>query len=302
MNFRFLAKALGLLLTLESVAMTVCGVFAHYDPISVREGAALPLLAAAGITFVVGIILIVIGWGRFERIPRREGVMIVGLGWVLSGIFGAIPFVLAEPGLAPSAALFESVSGYTTTGSTVIANLEEWPRGILLWRAVMQWLGGLGILVLFVAILSSMGGGAKSLFRNESSFQLGEATTPRIRDTALSLWKVYLALTLACLLGLRALGMSWFDAVAHSFTCLATGGFSPYNDSIAHFSDWKTGLWIEIWLEIFMLLGSISFLIYVVIARRDWDRLKLKRHEEVRWYLLMVVFGILAVWAVGVWG
>jgi trk system potassium uptake protein TrkH len=300
MNFRLLAKVLGLLLTLESVAMAACGVFAHFDPVSVREEAALPLMAGAGITFLVGIILIVIGWGRFDRIPRREGVMIVGLGWVLSGIFGAIPFVLAEPGLAPSAALFESVSGYTTTGSTVIANLEEWPRGILLWRAVMQWLGGLGILVLFVAILSSMGGGAKSLFRNESSFQPGEATTPRIRDTALSLWKVYLALTLACLLGLRALGMSWFDAAAHSFTCLATGGFSPYNDSIAHFSDWKTGLWIEIWLEIFMLLGSISFLIYVAIARRNWARLK--RQEEVRWYLLMVVFGILAVWAVGVWG
>lgn len=226
--------------------------------------------------------------------------MIVGLGWVLSGVFGAIPFVLGEPRLPPSAALFESVSGYTTTGSTVIADLSQWPRGILMWRSVMQWLGGLGILVLFVAILSTIGGGAKSLFRNESSFQPGEATTARIRDTALSLWKVYLSLTVVCLLGLKALGLSWFDAVAHAFTTVATGGFSPYDDSIAHFSSLANSLWIEIWLELFMLLGSTSFLIYVVIMRRDWARLR--KLEEVRWYFLLVIVGILLVWAVGVWG
>jgi len=300
MNFRLLAKVLGLLLTLESVAMVACGVFANFDPNDELGVAVLPLMIAGGITFLAGIVLIIIGWGKFERIPRREGVMIVGLGWVLSGVFGAIPFVMAEPGLPPSAALFESVSGFTTTGSTVIADLEQWPDGILLWRSVTQWLGGLGILVLFVAILSAMGGGAKSLFRNESSFQPGEAATARIRDTALSLWKVYLFLTVCCLLGLRGLGMSWFDAVTHSFTTVATGGFSPHNESIGYFSGWETGLWIEIWLELFMLLGSTSFLIYVVIVRRDWERLK--RQEEVRWYLLLALVGCLGVWAVGVWG
>ncbi|NIP93993.1 MAG: TrkH family potassium uptake protein, partial [Akkermansiaceae bacterium] len=165
------------------------------------------------------------------------------------------------------------------------------------WRAVTQWLGGLGILVLFVAILSTVGGGAKSLFRNESSFQPGEAATARIRDTALSLWKIYCFLTLVCLLGLRLLGMDWFEAVAHAFTCLATGGFSPYNESIGHFSDLPNGLLIEIWLEIFMLLGSISFLVYVVVMRSDWSRLR--RQEEVKSYLMLVVLGIGGVWAVG---
>jgi len=300
MNFRLLAKVLGSLLTLESVAMAGCGVFANFDPVTDRGTAVVPLMAAGGITFVAGIVLVLLGIGRFERIPRREGVMIVGLGWVLSAIFGAIPFLLCEPRLHPTAALFESVSGFTTTGSTVIADLDAWPRGILLWRAVMQWLGGLGILVLFVAILSTVGGGAKSLFRNESSFQPGEAATARIRDTALSLWKIYFTLTAVCLLGLRGLGLSWFDAVAHAFTCVATGGFSPYNDSIAHFADWDTGLWIEIWLELFMVLGSLSFLIYVVAVRRNWARLK--RQEEVRWYLALVVFGIAVVWAVVAWG
>lgn len=300
MNYRLLSKVLGLLLTLESVAMMACALFAKFDEVQDRGSAVTPLMAAGGLTFIAGIILVVIGLGKHDRIPRREGVMIVGLGWVLCGVFGAIPFILCEPRLAPAAALFESISGFTTTGSTVIANLEEWPRGILLWRAVMQWLGGLGILVLFVAILSTVSRGAKSLFRNESSFQPGEAATARIRDTALSLWKIYLVLTLLCMFGLRGLGLSWFDAVAHSFTCVATGGFSPHNESIGHFSDWANGLWIELWFQMFMLLGSISFLIYVVIVRRDWERLK--RQEDLRWYLALVVFGILAVWAVGVWG
>ncbi|MED5418717.1 MAG: TrkH family potassium uptake protein [Verrucomicrobiota bacterium] len=300
MNFRLMAKVFGWLFTLESVAMVACGVFAYYDPVDPHGAGVMPLMIAGGITFLTGIILLVSGRSTLDRIPRREGVLIVGLGWVLSACFGAIPFLLGEPRLAPTAALFESVSGFTTTGSTVIADLSEWPRGILLWRAVMQWLGGLGILVLFVALLSSIGGGAKSLFRNESSFQSGEATTARIQDTALLFLKIYLSLTAVCLLGLRGLGLSWFDAVAHAFTTVATGGFSPHNNSIAHFSDLANGLFIEIWLELFMILGSTSFLIYLMIVKRNWQRLR--RLEEVRWYFFLVVMGILGMWVVGSWG
>ena len=136
MNFRLLARVLGLLLTLESVAMAACGLFAYFDPMDELGAGVLPLMAAGGMTFLVGMVLFLLGRGRFERIPRREGVMIVGLGWILSAVFGAIPFLLAEPRLPPAAALFESVSGFTTTGSTVIADLTQWPRGILLWRSV----------------------------------------------------------------------------------------------------------------------------------------------------------------------
>ncbi len=296
MNFRVMARVLGWLFTLESVAMVACGVFAYYDPVDQQGAAVMPLIVAGGITLLAGVVLAFVGTSPSDRIPRREGVLIVGLGWILSAGFGAIPFLVGEPRLAFTAALFESISGFTTTGATVISDLGEWPRGILLWRSVMQWLGGLGILVLFVALLSGTGGSAKSLFRNESSFQPGEATTARIQDTAMVFLKIYLILTVACLLGLRGLGLSWFDAVAHAFTTVATGGFSPYNESIAHFSDLATGLFIEIWLEIFMILGSTSFLIYVVIVRRNWQRIR--RIEEVRWYFLMVLMGILAMWAV----
>ena len=299
MNYRLLAKMLGLLLSLESVAMSACGLYGLF-----ADGAGEvpeneighPLFIAAALTFVAGVLLVIFGMGRYERIPRREGVVIVGMGWVLCPVFGAIPYILAQPGLHLTAALFESVSGFTTTGSTVIADLDAWPAELLLWRSVTQWLGGLGILVLFVAILSTVGGGAKSLFRNESSFQTGESASARIRDTALTLWKIYMILTVLCFLGLRFLGLGWFDAAAHAMTCVATGGFSTHDESIAFFSGWETGLWIEIWIELFMILGSISFLIYVVIVGRKWERLC--REEEAKWYLTIVVVAIAFVWVV----
>tara|TARA_B100001093_G_scaffold491387_1_gene531389 strand:+ start:4908 stop:6374 length:1467 start_codon:yes stop_codon:yes gene_type:complete len=291
-----MARVLGVLFLLESVAMLVCGVFAYLDPHEPDGRGLMPLLVAAGVSLLLGLVLIVSGGKLSDRIPRREGILIVGLGWVFSAILGAIPFVIGEPKLSPAAALFESVSGFTTTGATVISDLEEWPRAILLWRSVMQWLGGLGILVLFVALLSGSGG-AKFLFRNESSFQSEQATTARIHDTALNFLVVYLALTAVCLLGLKGLGLGWFDAVAHAFTTVATGGFSPHNESIAYFSNFANGLLIEIWLELFMILGSTSFLIYVVIKSGRWK--ELRRLEEVRWYFLLVLIGITVVWAVG---
>jgi len=294
-----MARVLGVLFTLESVAMLVCGLFAYLDPHDAGSRGLIPLLVAAGVSFLLGLILILSGGKLSNRIPRREGILIVGLGWVFSAVLGAIPFVIGEPNLSPAAALFESVSGFTTTGATVISDLTEWPRAILLWRSVMQWLGGLGILVLFVALLSGSGG-AKFLFRNESSFQSEQVSTARIHDTALNFLIVYVALTVVCLLGLKGLGLGWFDAVAHSFTTVATGGFSPHNESIAYFSNFANGLLIEIWIAIFMFLGSTSFLIYVVIKSGRWK--ELRRLEEVRWYFLLVVMGILAAWAVGTMG
>ncbi|MBB07368.1 MAG: hypothetical protein CMN03_03805 [Roseibacillus sp.] len=308
MNFRVMARALGWLFTLESVAMLACGIFAYFDPEAQGRGAFISLMVSAGTSFLVGIVLFLSGEKIPDRIPRREGILIVGLGWVFSAVFGAIPFLLGDVRLSPTEAFFESVSGFTTTGATVIADLSEWPRGILLWRSVMQWLGGLLILVLLVVLLSGSGG-AKFLFSNESAFQPEGTTTARIQDKVLWFLLVYLGLTIICLLGLWGLGLSWFDAVAHAFTTVATGGFSPHNDSIAHFSDLENGLLIEIWLAFFMILGGASFFIYVVILRgllpgkgriaalRNWKEL---RHvEEVRWYLLLILTGVLVVWISG---
>ena len=144
-------------------------------------------------------------------------------------------------------------------------DIASWPRGILMWRSVTQWLGGMGILVLFVAILSYLGMGSKSLFRNESSFQTGEATTARIRDTAMTLWKVYVIITLACIIGLKAMGLTTYNAVSHAFAVVSTGGFSPHNESVGFYSSWGNGWLIELWLSLFMMVCSISFLVWVVL-------------------------------------
>lgn len=293
MNFRILSKVLGLLLLLLSLAMTVCGLFARLDGVQAEGQAVSALLVSAGVTAVAAAILTVAGIGRIERIPRREGVAIVGLGWILSTIFGALPFILCPPHLSWPLAIFESSSGFTTTGSTVIGDLSAWPRGLLLWRGVTQWLGGIGILVLFVAVLSYLGVGSKSLFRNESSFQAGEASTARIRDTAMTLLRIYLGISLTCLLGLRALGLSWFDAVSHAMTTVSTGGFSPHNASLGFYSGWGNGWAIELWVSLFMVVCSLNFLIYAVIIHRRWNRLK--DENDARWFV-----GVCTVVAVGI--
>ncbi|MCP5535940.1 MAG: TrkH family potassium uptake protein [Akkermansiaceae bacterium] len=294
MNFRILAKFLGALLLLESVAMAFCGVFAWLDDVPGDVGAMKALFLSAGVVAVGGLLLLVCGIGKIDRIPRREGIVVVGLGWLLCGAVGSLPYLLGEPKLEIADALFESASGFTTTGSTVMSadssvagNIESWPRGILMWRSVTQWLGGMGILVLFVAILSYLGMGSKSLFRNESSFQTGEASTARIRDTAMILWKVYVCITVVCVLGLKAMGLTTYNAVSHAFTVVSTGGFSPHNASVGHYMDWGNGWLIELWLSLFMVVCSMSFLVWVVLLRKRWKRLR--DEEEGRLFVVLCV-------------
>lgn len=296
MNYRILAKVLGYLLLLLALAMAGCGVFALLDVIAGDHEAMAALFTSAGATALAALILIVSGLGKIDRIPRREGVVIVGIAWILSAIFGALPFILCPPYMGFSAAVFESASGFTTTGSTAMADIESWPRGLLLWRSVTQWLGGIGILVLFVAVLSYLGLGAKSLFRNESSFQSGEATTARIQDTSLNLLRIYVGLTVACILGLKAMGLTWYNALSHAFTAVSTGGFSPHAASIAHYSEWGNGWLIELWLSLFMLLCSLNFLIYVVVIHKKWRRLR--DEDDARWFV-GICLGIAIAIAIG---
>jgi trk system potassium uptake protein TrkH len=294
MNFRILAKFLGALLLLESIAMAICGVFAWMDAVPGDVGAMSALFLSAGIVALVGSLMMVCGIGKIDRVPRREGIVVVGLGWVLCGLVGSLPYMLGEPKLELANALFESVSGFTTTGSSVMGtnpeaglDIASWPRGILMWRSVTQWLGGMGILVLFVAILSYLGMGSKSLFRNESSFQTGEATTARIRDTAMTLWKVYVVITLVCVIGLKAMGLGTYNAISHAFTVVSTGGFSPHNESIGYYSSWGNGWLIELWLSLFMVICSMSFLIWVVLLRKRWKRLR--DEEEGRLFIVFCI-------------
>ena len=288
MDYRQLSRILGLLLLLVAAAMGACFLYAVYD--NETAGAAARALGfSALITAAAGALLHTLGRGSSREILRREAIAIVGLGWTVSAAFGALPYLLSTPSLPPSAAFFESVSGFTTTGATVMRDIEAFPRGILLWRATTQWLGGMGILVLFVAVLSMAGGGTKSLFRRESTAQFGEGFAARMHDTALRLWQIYLGLSLVCFLGFVALGMDVFDAVCHAFTTVATGGFSTRNASIAAFGSAA----IEWWTILFMLLGAISFMLYAWLLARRWT--KWKQDEETRFYLRALVLVTLAV-------
>lgn len=287
MKFRLVIYVLGLLLLIESVAMLACGTYGFFF----SETKGQELFLSAGICFLGGALMTFLFGKKPYNLPKREGITVVGLSWIAFGLFGALPFCFAENGCDYASAFFEAVSGFTTTGSTVLSDLSVWGDDILLWRALTQWLGGLGILVLFVALLSSLGAGTKFLFRNESTFQPGEVSTARIHDTALTLLKVYLSITIICLLGLKGLGMNWYEAVTHALTTCSTGGFSPYNESIAYFSNWKTAPFIELWLTLFMFLCSINFLVYVVIISGRWNRVL--NQEESRTFGILILLATL---------
>jgi len=284
MNYRLLCKFLGLLVLLIAVSLLLCEIYGFFlDAPRSDLPHQFALLKAFGIALVIAAILFWLGRGAGQEILRKEAIAIVGLGWLLCAAVGALPFVLCSPSLNPAAAFFESVSGFTTTGSTAIADLNRFPRSILLWRAMTQWLGGMGILVLFVALLSSLGVGSKALFRHESSAQIGHGFHSRIRQTAMGLWSLYTALTAVCVAGLVALGMPFFDALLSSFAAISTGGFSPRNESMMFYNN--AGM--DYWLCIFMFLGGANFLLMVRVLRRDIKAMR--KEEEFRTY-----FGIIA--------
>jgi trk system potassium uptake protein TrkH len=301
MNPRLVTRITGILLLLEAVAMVACGIFARLDVVAGDEQAMAALFLSAGITGGVAAAMISAGGFRMmiKRIPRRDAVIVVGLGWLVCSAFGGLPYVLCPPHMDWAAAFFESASGFTTTGSSVMSDIEAWPRGLLLWRSVTQWLGGIGILVLFVSVLSYLGLGSKSLFQNESSFRGGESGMARIHDTSLALLKIYLFFTALCAAGLRALGMSWFNSVCHSMTAVSTGGFSPHNKSIGHYYQWSNGWLIESWITLIMFLCSLNFLLYVVLLRKNWRRLR--EEEDGKWLLGICAACVLVIAAGRFW-
>ncbi len=284
MDYRVLAKVLGVLLCLVALAMGACLGYAFLEDWWGMESPAIRALEiSAGVTAGTGVALFLWGLKARKEILRREAIAIVGLAWIFAALFGSLPYVLCDPGLPFPMAFFESVSGFTTTGATTIEDLDLFPDSILLWRALTQWLGGIGIVVMFVAVLSFLGVGSRSLMQHESSVNISEGTRARISDMAATLLKVYVGLTVVCTLGLWWLGMTLFEAVTHSFTTIATGGFSTHNVSIEYYQN----LAIELWLVLFMALGGVSFMLYVFVASGNWKRLR--NEEEARYYVLLLL-------------
>ena len=293
MDYRVLSRILGLLLMLLAAAMLACLVFAVADKELHPETheAIRAFSISTAVSLVVALALYSLGRKPEDALLRKEAVAIVGLGWALCALVGSLPYMLCEPALPPVAAFFESMSGFTTTGSTVIDELGEYPPSVLLWRSLTQWLGGMGILVLFVAVLSFLGVGSKSIFRHESSGYGAGGFKARIRETAMTLWRIYLLLTLLCAAGLMALGMSAYDALNHAFTAISTGGFSPRDQSIAYYGSLR----IELWLTLFMALGGCSFMLFAWLLRGRLERWR--SEEENKLYLALLALAFLVVTA-----
>jgi len=220
-----------------------------------------------------------------DELRVRDGFLIVVMFWLVLGLAGAIPFTMTEsPELSITDAVFESFSGLTTTGATVITELDDLPKSILFYRQQLQWLGGMGIIVLAIAIMPMLGVGGMQLYRAETPGPLKEnKLTPRITETAKALWYIYLALTIMCAVCYWLAGMSGFDAVSHSFSTIAIGGFSTHDESIGYFDSTT----IEMIAVVFMLLAGINFALHFVA----WRSLSLKtylRDSELRTYLLVL--------------
>jgi len=282
MNLRPVLRFLGRLLMVLGAAELVPALVAWlYGEAHVARS----FVSSAGATIVAGAGAAWFGRlreGETLQVFRREGVLIVVGGWVFASLFGALPYLASGVLLSPVDAFFESCSGFTTTGATVFTDIEGAGRAILFWRSFTQWLGGMGIIVLFVALLPELGPGARFLYKLEVPGPTAEALHPRIHDTAVVLWRIYLGLTAAQTALLMLGGLDLYDALTHTFSTLSTGGFSPRNGSIADFpSAYVHGVII-----LFMLLAGANFsLYYGVLRRRGWNLL---RDTEFRLYVTIV--------------
>ena len=252
----------------------------------------MPLIKAMGATLVCGTALVAMfRHEKTETMSQREGMAIVSLGWTAIGLFGALPFYFSDASFFFVDAFFESVSGFTTTGSSILTNIEGLSPGLLVWRSFIQWLGGMGIIVLSIAILPFLGVGGMQLYKAEVPSPVPDKLKPRIRDTALILWKVYALFTVAETLLLMIGGMTFFDALNHAFTTMPTGGFSTKNASVAHFDS----VYIDVVITVFMLLAGINFsLHYQLLKGRP---LAFWKDSECRFYLAMCLILTLVVGA-----
>lgn len=251
-HHREIAKIMGALLVLIALLMLPAVGFSWY-----YDENAWPLLISMGISGLVGAILFLSFSKQDQNIRKREGYLIVALSWIFMSLFGMLPYILSQQIPSFEDAIFETVSGLTTTGATILTDIEVMPKGILFWRSMTQWIGGLGIIVLTVAIFPLLGIGGIELFVAESPGPTSDKVHPRISETAKRLWYVYVGLTLSATLLYWVGGMTFFDAINHGLTTMATGGFSTKNASMAYFDS----AFIQYVAIFFMFLAGTNFTI-----------------------------------------
>ena len=286
MHLAFVSRVLGLMLMVFSTSMLVPIIFA-----TIYQENTLPMFFLAfTITMIVGFLSWLPARNMKGEIRIRDGFIITVLFWLVLSTFGALPFAVSqETNLSFIDALFESISGLTTTGATVFTNLEDLPKSILYYRQQLQWLGGIGIVVIAVSILPMIGVGGMQIYKAETPGPIKDTKlTPRIAETANALFKIYVFLTVACAVAYWVAGMSWFDALSHSFSTISIGGFSTYDESLGHFDN-NAVLTIA---SIFMVVSGLNFALHYTA----WHDRSIKSYisdPEARLFVLVILFGIL---------
>lgn len=290
MNYKLVIHILGKVLLLEAALMIPSLIVAFIY----GEGDATAFLLTMGILLVVGFLLSIIKSDN-KKMYARDGVMIVALAWVLLALFGGLPFFIN--GAIPSFVdcFFETVSGFTTTGSSILTDVEIIPKGLLFWRSFTHWFGGMGILVFFVSLLPAMNGRTQHILRAESPGPNPGKLVPRIKETSIILYSIYFVLTLVCILCLLLAGMPLYDSIVHALGTAGTGGFGIKNNSIAYYNSPL----IYMILSVFMLIFGVNFTIYFHVIKRNF--LEVKRSSEVKIFLIMVSAATLII-TFNVWG
>jgi len=241
---------------------------------------------ASIITIIFGTLFFLSNLDHDKKLSLQQAFLLTALSWLSIAIFGSLPLIFSEVNFSFTNAFFESMSGITTTGSTIIANLEEMPKAILLWRAILQWLGGIGIIVMAITLMPIMNVGGMQLFKISNS-DSSEKILPKSKEIALRLIYIYSSLTALCAISYKILGMDTFDSITHSMTTIATGGFSNYNESIGFFNSFS----IEISAMIFIILGSLPFIAYIKFL--NGDRKIFFSDIQIRTFLKIILISIL---------
>ena len=243
-------------------------------------------IGAGIITIIFGILFFLANLDHDKKLNLQQAFLLTSLSWLSIAIFGSLPFVFSSLQLSITDSLFESMSGITTTGSTIIINLNDSPKGILLWRALLQWLGGIGIIVMAITLMPIMNVGGMQLFKISSN-DASEKILPKSKEIALSLILIYSGLTFICSIFYKIFGMNYFDSITHSMTTIATGGFSNYNESIGYFNSAT----IEITAIIFIILGSIPFIAYIKFLNGN-KRIFIS-DSQIRTFIKIIIFSII---------
>ena len=283
-NWKVIIKVLGILLMMNACFMILCLPFSFMEP----DGEYLAIIISSGITLVPGATMFLLTRNSKNELKKRDGYLIVTLSWLFLTIFGTLPYLVSGEIPDPTNAFFEAMSGFTATGSTILVDIESIDKGILFWRSLTQWIGGLGMIVLAVAVLPLLGIGGMQLFVAEAPGISTEKLQPRIKETAKRLWYIYLGLTGLQVLITWAFGLSFYDAINHAFTTMASAGFSTKNASVGAFSPA-----IQYIIIVFMLLAGTNFTMIYLGLHGEFR--KVFRNEEFRYYLSIVIFASLTI-------